>query len=111
MQTYNIESVSMDENPKYDQEGNIYWGVSQFKTNRQQGPCFISTDGIVFFRNNTDDNKITDIEPHGLIRYRNKDHHLHRTNGPAIISSTRRRHWVNGEFVEPIEFFLKFGVI
>lgn len=94
---------------------NVYWGNSPFKTQRKLGPCYITTAGTVYFSRikkfASRENGPVFISSEGKIIYRVKGK-LHRTTGPAIIwDDGTREYWVNSEQIEPVEFYLKYGVL
>lgn len=103
--------------PKYDRDGDIFWGRSFWNSMRLQGPCAISTPGTVHFAVSSDftmpgrRDAPASIYPSGEVRYL-IDNQCHRTTGPAVIyANGRKEYWVRGEKIDSIDFFVKYGVM
>lgn len=102
------------DNPRYCHFG-VYWGKSVHLSNRETGPAVITNGGDVYFKNTamhrSRKSGPCSVRASGILTYA-IDGDLHRTTGPAIIfDNGEDEHWVNGEKIDRLDFFLTFGTI
>lgn len=106
--------METDDDPKYGFE--IYRGPLEHKSFSRVGPANIDDRGDVVFCTKKEGVRSRSKGPavitrFGLIRYLNDDYD-HRTDGPAIIwSDGTKEYRIYGEQIDPLEFFLKYGVM
>lgn len=87
----------------------IYWG-SIYTPARERGACYIHTEGYVLVHDIN--SRILDIQPNGVVYYKNSIQLLHRTDGPAVINANgRKEYWINGIEISPMEFFTTYGAL
>lgn len=106
-------------NTEYEEYCNcaIVWGNSISDSKRTDGPCAISTAGVVHFATNS---AYTNLErrkgpatilPTGEIRYA-MNGGFHRLDGPAVVKADgTKKYYVKGAPLSMLEFFLQYGAM